>query len=99
MSVRRILLSVRAAPLPSFADYLGFRRATDVAPIMRRMPIPPASPWSFRRHVRAGAKGIWMGWTARYLFIEVGSVSWEGRSTLTVAPRDFMLRVGAVRNS
>jgi hypothetical protein len=92
MSACRFLV-LFAAPL-LFADYLGIPPRPDSGDY-------PAHASSATVSVGASAatsadvrKVFGWDWTSHYLFIEV-AVYPEGGNLLTVAPRDFMLRVGA----
>jgi hypothetical protein len=92
MSARRLFV-LFAAPL-LLADYLGIPPRPDSADY-------PAHASSATVSVGASAatsadvrKVFGWDWTSHYLFIEVALYP-EGGNLLTVAPRDFMLRVGA----
>ena len=92
MSARRILV-LFAAPL-LFADYLGIppRPASGDYPVhadSASVSVGASAPTPAQ--VR---KVFGWDWTGHYLFIEVALYPAGGKQ-LTVAPRDFMLRVGA----
>ena len=92
MSARRILV-LSAAPL-LFADYLGIPprpSSADYAAHADSATVSVGVSAAVSAQVR---KVFGWDWTTHYLFFEVALYP-EGGKQLTVAPRDFMLRVGA----
>ncbi len=91
MNVRRILV-LTAAPL-LFADYQGIPPrggSADYAAHADSAGVSIGASAATSAQVR---KVFGRDWTSRYLFFEVGLYPEAGQQ-LSVAPRDFMLRVG-----
>jgi hypothetical protein len=96
MSARRILV-LSAAPL-LFADYLGIPprpSSSDYAAHADSGSVSVGASAATAAEVR---KVFGWDWTSRYLFFEVALYPEAGKQ-LTVAPRDFMLRVGVDSDS
>src|SRR5580698_9944164 len=92
MNIRR-LLALSAAPL-LFADYQGIPprpSSTDYAAHADSASVSIGASASTSAQVR---KVFGSDWTSRYLIIEVALYP-QGGGQLSVAPPDFMLRVGA----
>jgi hypothetical protein len=92
MNVRR-LLALSAAPL-LFADYLGIPPRPSSADYAAHADSAGVSVGASATASAQVRKVFGWDWTSHYLFIEVALYP-EGGKQLTVAPRDFMLRVGA----
>src|ERR1700693_6244576 len=96
MSARRILV-LSAAPL-LFADYLGIPPRPSSADYAAHADSASVSVGASAATSAQVRKVFGWDWTSRYLFFEVALYP-EGGKQLTVAPRDFMLRVGADSDS
>jgi hypothetical protein len=92
MNARR-LFALLAAPL-LFADYLGIPPRPSSADYAAHADSASVSVGASAAASAQVQKVFGRDWTARYLFFEVALYP-EGGKELTVAPRDFMLRVGA----
>ena len=96
MSARRILV-LSAAPL-LFADYLGIPPRPSSADYAAHADSASVSVGASAATPAQVRKVFGWDWTSRYLFFEVALYPEAGKQ-LTVAPRDFMLRVGADSDS
>jgi hypothetical protein len=96
MNVRRLIV-LSAAPL-LFADYLGIPPRPSSADYAAHADSASVSVGASAAASAQVRKVFGWDWTSRYLFFEVALYP-QGGQQLTVAPRDFMLRVGADADS
>ena len=96
MNARRILV-LSAAPL-LFADYLGIPPRPSSADYAAHADSAGVSVGASAAASAQVRKVFGSDWTSHYLFFEVALYP-EGGKQLTVAPRDFMLRVGGDSDS